>query len=66
MLPAGLVIPSEEKMSRLAVVALLALGILTSAMGLKAAVSGSGVVINPVPRVVINPVPRVVINPVPR
>jgi hypothetical protein len=48
-------------------VTVLALGILTSAMGLKAAVTrGSAVVINPVPRVVINPVPRVVINPVPR
>ncbi len=40
-------------------VTVLALGILTSAMGLKAAVThGSSVVVNPVPRVVVNPVPR--------
>jgi hypothetical protein len=53
-------------MSKWVGVAVLALGILTSAMGLKAVTNGSTVVINPVPRVVINPVPRVVINPVPR
>ena len=46
-------------MSKWVGVAVLALGILTSAVGLRAAVSyGSTVVINPVPRVVINPVPR--------
>jgi hypothetical protein len=39
-------------------VAVLALGILTSAMGLKAAVSGSGIVLTPVPRIVLTPVPR--------
>ena len=40
-------------------VTVLALGILVSAMGLKAAVtSGSTVVLTPVPHVVLTPVPR--------
>jgi hypothetical protein len=53
-------------MSKAIGITVLALGILTSAMGLKAVTTGSTVVMNPVPRVVMNPVPRVVMNPVPR
>lgn len=46
-------------MSKWVSVTALALGILISAMGLKAAV------VNPVPGVVLNPVPGAVVNPVP-